>query len=123
MVGRTQIAGRAIQRGGALGIAAQGLAHPGGGPQRGGRGAGSRLLGHLLHAVDQLLLVTGAYAPQPAPHAVTTITIASGLVRFDLGGHRADDLALVASRSSRLMPGLRGMPAVITTTSLAAVSS
>ena len=32
-------------------------------------------------------------------------------------------LALVLKRSSRLMPGLRGMPAVITTTSLPAVSA
>jgi len=31
--------------------------------------------------------------------------------------------ALVLSRSSRLMPGLRGTPAVMTTTSLSAVSS
>ena len=51
------------------------------------------------------------------------ITTASGLVFLISSATEPTILALVASRSSRLMPGLRGMPAVITTTSLAAVSA
>ena len=54
---------------------------------------------------------------------LTTITTAWGLVRLTCSATEPTMLALVASRSSRLMPGLRATPAVITTTSLPAVSS
>jgi hypothetical protein len=52
---------------------------------------------------------------------LTTITTASGLVALTCSETEATILAFVLSRSSRLMPGLRGRPAVITTTSLPAV--
>ena len=48
------------------------------------------------------------------------MTTALGLVAFTLSATDVTILALVLSRSSRLMPGLRAMPAVITTTSLPA---
>ncbi len=54
---------------------------------------------------------------------LTTITIASGLLWRISSETAATMRALVFKRSSRLMPGLRGMPAVITTTSLPTVSS
>ncbi len=54
---------------------------------------------------------------------LTTMTTASGLVVRTSVATAVTILALVFKRSSRLMPGLRGMPAVITTTSLPAVSA
>ena len=51
------------------------------------------------------------------------MTTAFWLVRLTCWQTAVMILALVESRSSRLMPGLRGMPAVMTTTSLPAVSS
>ena len=53
----------------------------------------------------------------------TTITIASGLVSRIFAATSPTIRALVESRSSRLMPGLRAMPAVTTTTSLPAVAA
>ncbi len=54
---------------------------------------------------------------------LTTINTASGLVLATLAATSPTILVLVAIRSSRLMPGLRGSPAVMITTSLAAVSA
>ena len=54
---------------------------------------------------------------------LTTMMIASGLVALICSATEPTILALVSSRSSRLMPGLRAIPAVITTTSLSAVGS
>ncbi len=54
---------------------------------------------------------------------VSTISTASGLVGLTWRAMSVTMRALVASRSSRLMPGLRGTPAEITTTSLPAVSA
>ena len=53
----------------------------------------------------------------------TTITTASGLVSRILTATSPTIFAFVESRSSRLMPGLRAMPAVTTTTSLPAASA
>ena len=53
----------------------------------------------------------------------TTIRTASGEASATLRVTSPTILALVSSRSMRLMPGLRGSPAVITTTSEPAVSS
>jgi hypothetical protein len=49
---------------------------------------------------------------------LTTITTALGLVALTCVPTSLTILAFVARRSSRLMPGLRAMPAVMTTTSL-----
>jgi hypothetical protein len=52
-----------------------------------------------------------------------TMMIEFGLVRAICSVTDVTILALVASKSSRLMPGLRGRPAVMTTTSLSWVAS
>lgn len=54
---------------------------------------------------------------------LTTITMLFGDVSRIFSATEPMMLAFVKSRSSRLMPGLRGIPAVITTTSLSAVSA
>jgi hypothetical protein len=54
---------------------------------------------------------------------LTTMMIAWGLVLLISALTAPTILALVLNKSSRLMPGLRGMPAVMTTTSLSAVAS
>ena len=54
---------------------------------------------------------------------LTTITTAWGLVSRIRAATSPTILAFVERRSSRLMPGLRAMPAVTTTTSLPAVSA
>ena len=55
--------------------------------------------------------------------SLTTMTIASGLDDLTWPQTLVMIFAFVDKRSSRLMPGLRGMPAVMTTTSLPAVSA
>ena len=53
----------------------------------------------------------------------TTIRVASGDCATACAVTEPTIFSLVVTRSSRLMPGLRGTPAVITTTSEPAVSS
>ena len=53
----------------------------------------------------------------------TTMTIEFGLVAFTCSDTLRTIPAFVDSRSSRLIPGFRGIPAVMTTMSLPAVAS
>ena len=53
----------------------------------------------------------------------TTMTTASGACRATFSATDRTILAFVSMRSIRLMPGLRGRPAVMTTTSEPAVAS